>query len=897
MSPGQFVSLRTLAFRRLALVSLGTSAVLMLLAWLGWEALLDAHAERLARDAREHYAAKMVDYRSAWRHAAQRQRAQIEFLRIGEVDAETRRARLRGFFTAQGESREFAGVLIADAEGLPLFSLGCQVTLQEALDIMRMMDNDDVYAQSYCTDDRSVHSITRAPLWLGEAGKGIALFATALDNAFLTRLARGADRLYLFYDGSIRAASSGGVHLADPVSADPAQAHRHGDIVQVLLPLDSQRTMDGPVLVVQRPFDPLLSTPAVLAAAAGTALLLTGLIWLGLGITLRRHLARLSELNRGSEIFHETFARDDAWSQTMEQVASHPDEIGQLGRSLNQLMEEAERRLTEQTAYAQTLDMLDEVVVELGLDGRLTRVSRAWATVTGIADDVLGHALADYLEPEDVPALQELVASLARREKPQAGARLRLKGAATEERWLEVRLTRATDGDRLRGVLRDITQSYLQERRITHMALHDALTGLPNRALLEDRLKVAMRLAGRSGHKVALGFIDLDHFKNVNDSLGHKVGDALLVALAQRLRHHLRSGDTLARWGGDEFVVLLPDLPGVEAAREVAAKLREAVEAPLRVEDTEFNLTFSAGFVLYPDDANNGDVLLAQADRAMFYAKAQGRNTLQFFADMSQKGLGKKEVYIQQRLVAAIRERRITNHYQPLVDAGSRRVVGVETLARWHEPDMGWISPATFIPMAENLGLIRELGEQVWRQALEDAAQWHARGIGLSVNISKRQVFMPFFTEKLLEDVAAHGLAPGEVTLEITESLALMDVEYSADRLKELHEAGFRLSIDDFGTGYSSLSQLHELPVHELKIDIAFVRRIGTPQGARLIQTIVGMAAGLGLDTVAEGVEDAEVADALTEMGVDVLQGWHCGRPMPAEEFLALLERMEKTHP
>ncbi|MBU1664128.1 MAG: EAL domain-containing protein, partial [Gammaproteobacteria bacterium] len=441
----------------------------------------------------------------------------------------------------------------------------------------------------------------------------------------------------------------------------------------------------------------------------------------------------------------------------------------------------------------------------------------------------------------------------------------------------------------LRGVLRDITQRYLQERRITHMALHDALTGLPNRVLLEDRMKVAMRQAERSQRKVALGFIDLDHFKHVNDSLGHKMGDQLLIALSQRLRYHLRSGDTLARWGGDEFVVLLPDMPSIEAIREVAEKLREATGAALSVEESEFNLTFSAGFTVFPDDADSGELLLAHADRAMFYAKAQGRNNLQFFADMAHKGLGKKEIYIQQRLAAAIRDKRITNHYQPLVDARSGRVNGVETLARWYEPDMGWISPATFIPMAENLGLIRDLGEQVWLQALHDMQSWEEYDLMLSVNLSKRQLFMPYFTEKLLEDVQAHGLEPGRVTLEITESIALLDVEYAAERLKELGDAGFRLSIDDFGTGYSSLSQLHDLPVNELKIDIAFVRRIQQPQGARLIQTIVGMADTLELATVAEGVEDEAVAERLKGMGVGILQGWHLGRPMPAEALTAWL--------
>lgn len=893
MRPSRFVSLRTLAFRRLALVAAGAALLLTALSWLGWEAVLDAYGKRLAQQVRSEYAGKLADYHQSRQRAAQRQRALIEFLRLGELDPELRRARLQTFFTTRGENREFTGVLITDAEHMPILGLGCQPMLQEAVGIMEMLGNDvqNIYAQSHCPDDRAVYSVIRAPLWLGPGGKSTALFAAALDNALLALLAGGQDLVYLFYDGHIRAASGGNRHLADPVEVSPEQAGRQGKWLQAVLPLDPQQRMDGPVLVVRRPLDPLLSTPAVVVVSAASALLLASLVWLGLGPGLRRHLGRLASLNQGAESFRQTFRRDAAWSTAKQEAAAFPDEIALLGRELDELMAEAEQRQAEQAAHAQTLDLLDEVVIELTLDGRITRVSHAWPAVTGIDGEVAGQPLANYLEPEDVLALEGLIAILAQRNKPQASARLRLKSLTGEERWLEVRLARTTDGDALRGVLRDITQSYLQERRITHMALHDALTELPNRVLLEDRLKVAMRLAERSGNKVALGFIDVDHFKNVNDNLGHKTGDALLVGLAKRLRHHLRAGDTLARWGGDEFVILLPELSGLQAAREVAGKLQSAGEEPLRVEETEFHLTFSAGFALYPDDASNADVLLAQADRAMFYAKAQGRNNIQFFSDMSQKGLGRKEVYIQQRLAAAIREKRILNHYQPLVDAGSRRAVGVETLARWHDLDSGWITPATFIPMAENLGLIRELGDLVWQQALADAKLWRARDIGLAVNLSKRQLFTPSFAEKLLQDVITHGFAPGDVTLEITESLALMDVDYSVDRIRELHAAGFRLAIDDFGTGHSSLSLLYELPVHELKIDQSFVRRLGTPEGTRLIQTIIGMAESLGLETVAEGVENAQVADMLTEMGVKTLQGWACGQPMSAGEMVSWLER------
>jgi len=880
-------SLLNRANRMLFVVGLLAAVLAMGAAWLAWQGAVNTYAARGHEQTLRHYQSKLADTRQEWDKTARRLKAQIEFMRIGELGAEQRVASLRAFFNAQAESRAFEGVLLVTSEGMQVFSIGCQAMLLDSLNM------NDLYVRSHCSDADTVYAITRVPIWLGKDGHGMVLFARALDNGLLTHLARGMDSLFLRHNGQTLASSLGTTGLTMPIDARQSGRLKNGVTLQATLSLREDDGGDAPLLVIRHALDPLVSPYTVMAGAAVLTLSLLALIWFGLGRGMRGHLKEIEALSRSAGSFLVQFRRSPAVRQALEKLTPRADEMGRLGVALDSLMEEAENRHAEQAAHLQTLDLLEEAVVELDLAGCITRVSSGWRKVTGIDADVSGQVLADFLDPEDTPALTALVAALARQEKQQVSARLRLAPHNEEERWLELRLVRAAGGknggDSLRGVLRDITQSYLQERRITHMALHDALTGLPNRVLLEDRMKVAMRQAERSQRKVALGFIDLDHFKHVNDSLGHKMGDQLLIALSQRLRYHLRSGDTLARWGGDEFVVLLPDMPSIEAIREVAEKLREATGAALSVEESEFNLTFSSGFTVFPDDADSGELLLAHADRAMFYAKAQGRNNLQFFADMAHKGLGKKEIYIQQRLAAAIRDKRITNHYQPLVDARSGRVNGVETLARWYEPDMGWISPATFIPMAENLGLIRDLGEQVWLQALHDMQSWEEHDLMLSVNLSKRQLFMPYFTEKLLEDVQAHGLEPGRVTLEITESIALLDVEYAAERLKELGDAGFRLSIDDFGTGYSSLSQLHDLPVNELKIDIAFVRRIQQPQGARLIQTIVGMADTLELATVAEGVEDEAVAERLKGMGVDILQGWHLGRPMPAEALTAWL--------
>ena len=560
-----------------------------------------------------------------------------------------------------------------------------------------------------------------------------------------------------------------------------------------------------------------------------------------------------------------------------------------VAAAMAEMMHAVEHREQEQKVYLDTLSLLEEAVLELDADGRLLRASPGWDKLVR-RDNTVGTPIELYLHDEDADALHFQFTAIKRGEKEQGSLRLRLQTPNPEEaRWVECRLIGQHDENGevsgLRGVLRDITQTYLHEKQISHMAMHDALTQLPNRVLVEDRLKVAMRLASRADRKVGICFIDLDHFKNVNDALGHKAGDKLLVAFSERLHTQLRSGDTLARWGGDEFVLLLPDVADDDKVRTVVSKIIEAMQAPFPLEDTEYVVTFSMGVAIFPDDARNLDDLLSEADRAMFYAKAQGRNQVAFFGDIVHKGNGRKDLYIQSHLAVAIQERKIQAWFQPLVCAASGRCTAVEVLARWHDPTLGWVGPDTFIPMAESQGLIHQLGNQVWQAAITACQDWRRQGhdLQLSVNISKRQLFHEGFTQKLLDDLEVAGLSPSAIILEVTESLALLDVENAVERLPELKRAGFQLAIDDFGTGYSSLSQLHEMPVDKLKIDISFVRRLADPRGLSMVQAIISLATTLGLQTIAEGVEDAASAKRLEELGVDSLQGYYFAQPMPKD--------------
>lgn len=576
------------------------------------------------------------------------------------------------------------------------------------------------------------------------------------------------------------------------------------------------------------------------------------------------------------------------------------DSVRQPFEALHVALDKEKLRSAELHSFVLTMDLLEEAVIELDCRGRVISANTGWWMLVGTppSDD---SSLLERVHEEDRSAFELHLVGLVSGSKDEFKGRFRFDTESRSEQWMECRFVAERDDEGkvsgARGVLRDITKSYLQERHISYMALHDALTNLPNRVLLEDRIKQAIQQATRTGNRVGVCFVDLDHFKDINDAYGHKVGDALLLMLAQLLKSCLRDGDTLARWGGDEFVVLLPDLTAVDAVRQVAQKMVDVMRQTFVLEDLQISATFSMGIAVYPDDDSEGDIdgLLAQADRAMFYAKSQGRNNFQLFCDMSSKGLGKKELYIQARLAQAIRDQRIVVWFQPLVVAqprqdGGLQLVGVEALARWHDTELGWISPGSFIPMAENLGLIGELGHLVRRQAFEQFRAWRKvhPGLHLSINISKRQLFAPDFTQALLADVERYGIAPSSLILEVTESVALIDVEFAEERLRQLSSAGFTLSIDDFGTGYASLSQLHELPIGELKIDISFVRRVHTDEGLRMAQGIISLAQALRLRTVAEGVEDEMTAAVLRELGVDILQGYHFARPCPASELVNL---------
>ncbi|MDO9226510.1 MAG: EAL domain-containing protein [Pseudomonadota bacterium] len=856
----------------------GLSSALFSLAWFYANGALQS--EQAARNTAD-IAAKLEARYARWQREAEALATQITYNRMLESGDDIRWDKLRAYINAQGEGFRFDTVAVTDNAGTLLFSHGEEAEERGFLSVKK---HPNWYFSAH---HQHLHRVLRTPIWLGLHGKHGTLFLLkSIDNRLLADLSGPAIELTLSIDGVTHA--RGEIAGGRPrQGADAGGGVAEHDLL--LAPPNIRLTIRQ---MLSQALSPL---QFALAGIALTAIL--GLtLWLALGSWLRRTVARVRGLSQAADRFGRLHRLDKETDAALDSAAGDHDEVGALLLQLRGLMQASEERDEESRAYLQTLEMLEEAVVELDVDGNLLRASPAWDTLMGPNADT--REFFPCFEPEDQEDLQHQIALLFSGEKDLLTLRLRIGKSPRSSSWLECRFVPVKnaleDGavTHVRGVLRDITQTYLQEKHITHMALHDALTGLPNRVLLEDRLKVALRLATREHSRVGIGFIDLDHFKNINDALGHKAGDQLLVAFANALRTVLRTGDTLARWGGDEFVVLLPDMPGVDEIRHVADKLSESSREPVSIDNHSLPVTFSMGFTVFPDDGDDVDVLLSQADRAMFHAKSQGRNMVQFFADMTRKGLGKKDLYIQSRLAAAINNGAIQTWFQPLVDARTHRAVGLEALARWHDPELGWVSPATFIPMAENLGLIAELGDQVFTHTLTLGRSLMDAGhdLTLAVNISKRQLFLANCVEQLLRDANTAGIAPGKIMLEITESVAMSAVDFAETRLRDLHDAGFKLAVDDFGVGYSSLSQLHEMPVDELKIDISFTRRARDPQGARLIQAITGMAQALNLHIVAEGVEDGETAAILNTLGVHSFQGYHFGKPMPAAEIAAWLE-------
>ncbi len=457
--------------------------------------------------------------------------------------------------------------------------------------------------------------------------------------------------------------------------------------------------------------------------------------------------------------------------------------------------------------------------------------------------------------------------------------------------WIELFLApvRADTGaiSHFVGVLNDVTARKEAEQQLAFLAHHDALTGLPNRGLFDHLLRRALARAGR-GERFALCFIDLDRFKLINDSLGHDAGDAVLVEVARRLRAACREADTLARLAGDEFVILLEGAGTAGAAAEVAARVLAALARPVRAGGRDVDVGASLGLALCPDDGGDLETLLRNADAAMYAAKAAGRNTFRFYDEAMNRRAGQR-LALETDLRRAVARGQLELFYQPQLRATDGRLAGVEALLRWRHPLRGLVSPADFIPVAEDAGLIAELGEWALAEAARQMVAWRGRGIAVpraAVNLSPRQFHDAGLAERVQQILAAAGAPAAWIELEVTESAAMQHPAGAAQALQRLRERGLQVALDDFGTGHSSLAVLRTLPLNVLKLDRSFVQHLPAAEtDAAVAGAIVTLARQLGLAVVAEGVETEAQRQFLAGIGCDLLQGFLFSRPLPAAEL------------
>jgi diguanylate cyclase (GGDEF)-like protein len=441
-------------------------------------------------------------------------------------------------------------------------------------------------------------------------------------------------------------------------------------------------------------------------------------------------------------------------------------------------------------------------------------------------------------------------------------------------------------------VVRDVTASRAMALQITHLAEHDFLTGLPNRLLLNDRINQAIVLAPRHEKQVALLFLDLDGFKHINDSLGHSIGDKLLQSTGKRLVDCVRAADTVSRQGGDEFVVLLSELEHPEDVAITARRILQELAKPHSIDQRDFHITTSIGLSVYPDDGLDAETLIKNADTAMYQAKENGRQRYQFFKPAMNVRAVERQV-IEEGLRRALERQEFALHFQPKVNLRTGEITGAEALLRWTHPTRGMVSPAQFIPVAEDSGLILPIGNWVLREACKQARVWANAGlpsVTMAVNVSA----MEFRQESFLEDVFGilkqTGLDPRLLELELTESVLMKHAETTESILKALRAGGVRLAVDDFGTGYSSLSYLRKFPIDALKIDQSFVRQITiAPDETTIVTAIISMGRSLKLRVVAEGVETQEQLAFLRVHECDEAQGYYFSRPVPPEQFARLL--------
>jgi diguanylate cyclase (GGDEF)-like protein/PAS domain S-box-containing protein len=647
---------------------------------------------------------------------------------------------------------------------------------------------------------------------------------------------------------------------------------------------------------------------SVTAVASGiTAIMLWRLMPVALTITstkqLKTTIARLE-----SEVQKRLLAEQalEKLNLNLEHlVKERTEDLSNINVSLRQEIEQ--RKHTELELFNQrqlaivTLESIGDAVITTNMQSEVTYLNPVAEKMTGWSKaEAMGRPILEIFRilnestrklaanPVDVVLAHNKVCGLANHTLliAKSGAEYAIEDSAAP--------IRDQNGAILGVVLvfHDVSDARQMAQKMTYLAEHDYLTDLPNRLLLTDRITQAISAAKRRGSKLAILFFDIDHFKRVNDTLGHEVGDQLLKVMSKKLQMCIRASDTLSRQGGDEFVVLLPELNDDTVPAEIAQKILSAIKDPINIANHELYITASIGIAVYPDDGDSVDVLTRHADAAMYHAKNSGRNNYQFFTrEMSARVAA--QLTMENSLQKAISNNELLLFYQPKVSIKTGKIIGAEALIRWSHPEWGLMMPDRFIKIAEESGLIKGIGHWVLREACTQNKKWQDSGlpeIPIAINVSVVELHHAHFTQEVMKVLLQTGLQPYNLELEVTESVAFQSEATVIHDLNKLKEMGVRLSVDDFGTGYSSLSYLKLLPVNTIKIDKSFIRDIQIDiNDAAIVTAIIKMSQSLGLTVIAEGVETQAQLEFLKSHDCDEMQGYLFSRPLPADEFEALL--------
>ncbi|MBW8897326.1 MAG: EAL domain-containing protein [Massilia sp.] len=579
-------------------------------------------------------------------------------------------------------------------------------------------------------------------------------------------------------------------------------------------------------------------------------------------------------------------------------------------------LEEANARIANQLEnsekmYRYLVDSSPDIIYTLNHEGKFTFINdRAYQLLGYKREELIGQHYSVVVHEEDLERARYVFNERRVDERASRNVEMRLKchaGANQERTFNNTLMTISLNAIGMHvpdqevrklefygtyGVARDITDRKRAEEVISYQAYHDILTDLPNRILFKDRLGLAVIQAKRKQTELAVMFIDLDRFKLVNDTLGHVKGDELLQQAAGRLKECLRKGDTLARQGGDEFTIVLPELRDRDDARMVADKFLEVLQEPFDLDGHAVHISASIGIAVYPIHGESIDELLRHADIAMYQIKGQGKNGHAFY-DPSMQDVSHQKIALEQSLRRALESNELEMHYQPQIDAISGRIVGAEALMRWNHPTRGIVSPGEFLPFAEENGLMLPISDWMIGALCRDMLQWKNIGgnqVRLSLNLSPQYLDRGDFFEKMRGALLRYGIAPSQIEVEITENICIRNPQHAIEQLNKLGQLGVSVAIDDFGTGYSSLAYLHRFPVHTIKIDQSFVKEIHDEHGHYpVVLAIISIARGLGLNLIAEGVETESQARYLRSNGCLTMQGYLYYRPMPLGRFIDVL--------